>query len=319
MDLQQYSQDQQRNKVYLTILEKSRHDKVSVKQMVDLGDKLMHQAKLHHHFFENHSLYKNALYLTFYALKLPYEYRNPQYLNKKITENEAAGIIQLFEKRIAERIPVEYVTQESTYLGYKYYVNKNVLVPRSLMNTQYEDFLKKVTWQNYRVLDMCAGSGCIGITLAHLNPKITVDLADISPQALEVAQINIKNHHMEARVKCIQGDLFENIHDKYDLIISGPPYVPESEYRQQPQEVKNEPKIALTSGVDGLDFIRRLLAQAKDYLNPDGLLIVETGYTAPKYMKKQYPNIPFKWYKCRSTLGYDPLNRLDDAYCRIFD
>ncbi len=306
-ETQYISQNKARNEKYTSILEKSRKGEVTVKKIASFGGKMMRKDKVHYHFFENHSLYKNALYLTFFSLKLPYEYKNSQYLDKKITDSEALEILKLFEMRISERIPVEYITHESYYLGFKYYVNKNVLVPRSLMHNQFDEFLAKVNWENYRVLDMCTGSGCVGITLALLNPKIKVDLVDISPQALEVANINIKNHQLEDRVRCIQSDLFENIHDKYDLIISAPPYVTEYEYKHQPQEVKNEPKLALTAGEDGLDIVNRLLAQSKQHLNPNGLLITEVGYTAATNLKRKYPRLPFKWYKCRSTLGYESM------------
>lgn len=301
------SQNQNRNRQYLTYLDKAPKHKLNVRAIAKFGSKLMRQAKLHYHFFENHSLYKNALYLSFFALHLPYMSRQSSDLKRPINEQEAIAVFSLFERRITERVPVEYITQECYYSGRSFFVNQDVLVPRSLMSSQFNELLQKVAWNNHRVLDMCTGSGCIGITLALLNPDIKVDLVDISPAALRVAQINIQKYQLEARVRCIQSDLFENVEGRYDLIISNPPYVSEAEYQKQPQEVKNEPKIALTSGETGLDIVHKLLAQSKKHLNQEGVLLTEVGYEAAKAIKKYYPQVPFHWYKCRSWLGYDPL------------
>jgi len=227
-------------------------------------------------------------------------------LNRKIYPEEAERIIKKKKKRIVERIPVEYITHEAYYLGRYFYVDENVLVPRSLMSSQFTFFLEKVVWKNYRVLDLCAGSGCIGITLALLNPHIQVSLVDISSLALKVAQKNIQKMHLEDRVHCINSDLFENVHEKYDLIITNPPYVTQEEYRDQPEEVKNEPILALVAKEDGLAIVNRILKDAKKYLNPEGLLIAEVGYLGAKNLKKKYPELPLRWYKCRSTLGDSP-------------
>jgi len=244
----QLSKDPKRNKQYDIILGSILNHSVTVADIAKFGSTMMHKEKLHPHFFGTHSLKINALYLTFFSLQLPYEYTNPKYLHKKITEVEGIEILKLFERRISERIPVEYITEEAYYLGNKFYVNEHVLIPRSLMNTRFTDFLKAVPWENFRVLDLCTGSGCIGITLALLHPKIQVDLSDISKDALNVAAINVKQHGLTERVNCIHSNLFENIHDKYDLIITNPPYVTEREYQAQPAEVKNEPSRALKAG-----------------------------------------------------------------------
>lgn len=290
------SQNKTRNDHYLKLIESSKQNILIAQHIIATGYKLMRKARLHHHFFGN-SLLKTAQYLTFYALQLPHEYDNEKYLNYKISEQDAMQIIALFEKRIANRMPIEYITHESCYLGNQFYVNENVLVPRSVMSYRFNDFLNQVEWKNFRVLDLCTGSGCIGISLALLHPHIKVDLLDVSEKALAVAAINIEKHQVTNRVKCIQSNLFENINEKYDLIISNPPYVSRSEYNASAAEFKNEPKIALESGKDGLDIVNQILLQAKRYLNPNGLLIVEVGYPAAARIKKQYRNIPFKWLK----------------------
>ncbi|HEV2524264.1 MAG TPA: 50S ribosomal protein L3 N(5)-glutamine methyltransferase [Gammaproteobacteria bacterium] len=283
--------------IYDTILEACRKNEMTIKKISSIGGRLMRQGNLHHHFFMDHSLYTTAIHLALFSLNLDFKKNDKNFLNIKITEKEAANIIQLYEKRISERLPVEYITHESHYLEYKFYVNEHVLVPRSVMNTQFDEFLQQVNWKNYRVLDLGTGSGCIGITLALMKSNITVDLADISEKALSVAKININRYQLEDRVRCIQSDLFNKIHETYDLIITNPPYVSCSEYQRSPAEFKTEPKLALEAGKNGLDIIDQILMNARRYLNSQGMLIAEVGGSTAKQLKKKYPKLPFKWLK----------------------
>jgi len=288
---------------------------IIVSDIIDFGYSLMRKAKLHHHFFGK-SLLKTAQYLTFWYLKFPHEYKNLDYLYSSISHLNAKKIIILFEKIISERVPVEYITQEAWYLGNKFYVNENVLVPRSCMNTRFNDFLNQIHWENNLVLDLCTGSGCIGITLALLNSQINIDLVDISLKALEVAKINVNNYYLKDKIRCIQSDLFKNVRNKYDLIITNPPYVSIAEYKASPDEFKKEPKIALEAGWDGLDIIDRILSEAKEYLNKDGKLIAEVGTSAAKLIKRAYPKIPFKWFKYRKPVGEG--SKFDNWINRVF-
>jgi len=292
------SKDKKRNKTYASFLRLCQEGNAMVDDIIHLGYKLMRKQRLHHHFFGDRSLVTTAKYLAYYALGISSE-QQALYL----TEVEALKVIAVFETRISKRIPVEYITNEAIYCGHKFYINESVLVPRSLMSTRFEDFIGGMNWENYRVLDLCSGSGCIGITLAQLHSTITVDLVDISSEALEVAQININNHHLNDRVRCIQSDLFESIQNQYDLIITNPPYVPTKEYDRSPCEFKMEPKIALEAGKRGLNIIDKILSQAKDYLSPNGVLIAEVGFSAAKYLKKEYPQVEFKWYKYKRHTG----------------
>ncbi|MDD5586157.1 MAG: 50S ribosomal protein L3 N(5)-glutamine methyltransferase [Alphaproteobacteria bacterium] len=302
------SNSDKRNKAYNKFLESCRSGNVTVDGIIKFGCRLMRNNKLHHHFFGEYnifgsfSLFATAKYLAHFALasRCPPVHKTGK---DKLTEQEAAGIIALFERRIAERIPVEYITKESSYAGFKFYVNENVLVPRSLMSARFKDFLNGMQWENNKVLDLCAGSGCIGITLALLDPRIQVDLADISPDALEVARINIERYSLGDRVRCVQTDCFENIQGKYDLIITNPPYVSARNYNNCPDEFLNEPKIALASGTDGLDMISRILKRAKSYLNANGTLIAEVGLYSAKRLKKKYPKSGFQWFKYRRPNG----------------
>ncbi|MBS0288909.1 MAG: 50S ribosomal protein L3 N(5)-glutamine methyltransferase [Proteobacteria bacterium] len=292
------SQNKQRNDKYHQLLSSNR---IKLKHIVALGNALMRKEGLHRHFFFKPTfrerlygttyMLPTAQYLAQFALNLSPENNNDNDII--ITREEAKNIIHLYERRIVERIPVEYITHECWYLNRKFYVNQHVLVPRSLMSTQFDAFLNETTWENFRVLDLCTGSGCIGISLALMNEKISVDLADISIQALNVAQKNIENYHLQNRVKCIESDLFTNIHHQYDLIITNPPYVASNIINKGPKELKNEPRIALDGGSNGLDIIDCILMKAKNYLNPNGKLIAEVGFSAPKLLKKRYPFL--KW------------------------
>lgn len=285
-----------RQKSYAAFLKIASRDKACVNDIVRLGAKLMSKQKMHHHFFGDHSWLATAQALVTYALGE----KDPQ---DKITSQECLSIFALFEKRIANRMPVEYILEQAQYCGHSFYVNESVLVPRSIMNARFQEFLNRISWENYRVLDLCTGSGCIGISLALMNSRIQVDLADISLEALDVAQANIEKHGLQKRVRCIQSDCFENIYGQYDLIITNPPYVSIEEYVQTPEEFKKEPKIALESGVEGLDVVHVILSEAKNYLNPKGVLIAEVGPPAAKRLKKHYPKVRFKWFKYKRANG----------------
>jgi ribosomal protein L3 glutamine methyltransferase len=310
-----FSENLKRDSQYISFLNTHHNKTIIVSDIIDFGYRVMRKAKLHHHFFGK-SLLKTAQYLTFSYLQFPYEYQNLDYLYSSISLLSAKEIIILFERIISERMPVEYITHEAWYLGNKFYVNENVLVPRSCMNTRFNDFLNQIHWKNNQVLDLCTGSGCIGITLALLNSQINIDLIDVSPEALEVATINVNNYHMKDRIRCVQSDLFENVQNKYDLIITNPPYVSTSEYKASPVEFKKEPKIALEAGLDGLDIIKRIISEAKDYLNKDGKLIAEVGTSAAKLIKRTYPKIPFKWFKYRKPAGGG--SKFDNWVDRVF-
>lgn len=284
--------------IYLAFLKRCNDGNATIDDLIKLGYRLMRKHKLHPHFFRDRSLKTTAQYLTYSALNI-----HSHHHDDKVSPAQAQAVFALFEKRIKERLPVEYITHEAEYLGHSFYVNENVLIPRSIMNTRFEDFLKLVPWQDYTVLDLCTGSGCIGITLALMNKALRVDLADLSPQALEVAKINIERYQLQDRVHCIQSDVFSHIHKAYDLIITNPPYVTTQDYERAPTEFKKEPKMALEAGKDGLTIINAIIQQAKVYLHPQGLLIAEVGSPAVKMLKKKYPHIPFTWLKYRSPAG----------------
>lgn len=214
----------------------------------------------------------------------------------RLTRVEREQLFLLIEQRITTRKPLAYLTGEAYFAGLAFEVNEQVLVPRSpiaeLIAAGFEPWLMQEPEQ---ILDLCTGSGCIGIACAMAFDQAQVTLSDISPAAIEVAQRNINRHKLAERVDAVESDLFCNLVGScYDLIVSNPPYVDAEDMASLPEEFKAEPKLALESGVDGLNFTRRLLTEASAHLKPKGLLVVEVGNSWPA-LESAYPNVPFTW------------------------
>ncbi|MFP8965409.1 50S ribosomal protein L3 N(5)-glutamine methyltransferase [Pokkaliibacter sp. CJK22405] len=218
-------------------------------------------------------------------------------LDARLTRQEREKIADWVVKRVKDRIPAAYLIGEAWFAGLKFYVDQRVLVPRSPLAEMIEQRFEP--WLQYkpvgRILDLCTGSGCIGIACAAAFPEASVDLVDISADALAVAKLNIKRHHMEDRVSAIRSDVFNGVAEQqYDLIVSNPPYVDAEDFASMPDEYHHEPALGLSSGDDGLDVTRRILREAVDYLSDDGLLIVEVG-NSEIHLQEQYPQVPFLW------------------------
>ncbi len=201
----------------------------------------------------------------------------------------------LVETRISQRVPAAYLTGRAWFAGLEFIVNRDVLVPRSpiaeLVVNGFQPWLEQAPG---RILDLCTGSGCIGIACATAFDTAAVDLSDISPEALHVAQMNIEFHGLGERVRAIRSDVFGNITGKYDLIVSNPPYVDARDLASMPDEYRAEPVLGLASGADGLDITRKILADAGRFLNPKGLLVVEVG-NSWEALEHAYPKVPFMW------------------------
>ncbi len=241
--------------------------------------------------------YDEAVWLILSALHLPHDTLH-NFLDAVITESERKHLAHLIERRITERVPTAYLVREAWLRGYKFYVDERVIVPRSHIAELLEEQL--VPWIEYPEIigsaaDICTGSGCLGILLADAFPNAAIDVVDISPDAIAVANINIVNYGMEEQVTAIQSDMFKALKGKtYDLIISNPPYVDAPSMAKLPQEYRNEPQLALGSGVAGLDHTRTLLREAPKYLNAEGLLVVEIGHNSDVLLEA-FPDLPFTW------------------------
>lgn len=208
---------------------------------------------------------------------------------------QASRISELFRRRAIERMPAAYLTGEAWFAGLKFKVNQHVLVPRSpLAELIQHAFSPWVHGRPQRVLDLCCGSGCIGIACAHYLQDAEVSMSDISAEALAVTVENVSLHHMEQRVRVVQSDGFNEIKGTFDLIVSNPPYVDAEDLAAMPAEYRVEPEIGLASGKDGLDFTRVILKNAAKFLSEKGTLIVEVGNSA-ETLETLLPRVPFMW------------------------
>lgn len=220
----------------------------------------------------------------------------PEMWQAKLTSSEKRHLCSLIQQRVEQRIPTAYLTNKAWFAGLEFYVDERVLVPRSpfaeLIEQRFAPWLQQ---EPQHILDLCTGSACIAIACAYAFENAQVDAIDISPDALDVAQINIEAHAMSEQVFPIESDLFAAVAGhKYDLIVSNPPYVDAEDMACLPAEFHHEPELGLASGVDGLDLSRKILAQAAEQLNDNGILIVEVGNSMPA-LQAAYPELEFTW------------------------
>jgi len=269
-------------------------DPVTVEQILTEGQLLFETSDLYFgHGTDN--AWDEAVFLVFYALDLPPD-ADRSVLNQQLTDIQCKAIHRLFEQRIRDRIPAAYLTGRAWFCGLPFAVDKRVIIPRSpIAELIMSGFHPWCSTEPQRLLDLCTGSGCIGIACAYAFENAEVVLSDICADALQVAQQNIQQHDLAARVSAVQSDLFENLAgQKFDLIVSNPPYVDADDYASMPDEYFHEPELALASGNDGLDFTRRLLREAHDYLTEHGVLIVEVGNSG-EALDRLFPSVPFLW------------------------
>jgi ribosomal protein L3 glutamine methyltransferase len=205
-------------------------------------------------------------------------------------------LVRLLERRIVHRVPTPYLVGEAWFAQRRYLAQPGVLIPRSpiaeLIGAEFAPWLKR---SPERILDLGTGSGCIGIACAHAFPQAAVVLSDVDDAALELAARNVELHRVGDRVSVVRADVFDGLEQaKFDLIVTNPPYVNASDLSEMPAEFRHEPRGALAAGRDGLDVIRCVLADARDWLAADGLLVGEVGSSAEDLVAA-YPNIPFVW------------------------
>ncbi len=238
----------------------------------------------------------------------------PVYGQARLTAAERLRVLSLIERRVDARIPTAYLVGEAWFAGLKFRSDARALVPRSpiaeLIESGFAPLLDDMEVRH--ALDLCTGSGCIGIAMAVHNPHWQVDLADLSAEALALARENIAFQHVESRVRALSSDLFAGLGDaRYELIVSNPPYVTESEYAAMPGEYAHEPKLGLTAGADGLDIALRILRDAPAHLVPRGLLIVEVG-EAEQALTAMLPQLPLLWLEFKpGPMGVFAIGRED--------
>ena len=241
--------------------------------------------------------FDEAAYLILHTLKLPLDKLEP-FLDARLLPDEVLQVLAVVERRAVERVPAAYITNEAWLGTYAFYVDERVLVPRS--------FIAELVPQRFspwvidpdaveNILELCTGSGCLAIMMADAFQNSLVDAVDISPDALAVAERNIREYKLEGRVNPIASDLYQNVpFKKYDLIVTNPPYVNSDSMAKLPQEYLREPKIALDGGADGMDLVRKIVDGAADYLTPEGILMVEIG-NEREYAEAAFGHLGLTW------------------------
>jgi ribosomal protein L3 glutamine methyltransferase len=241
--------------------------------------------------------FDEACHLVLHTLHLPRDRLEP-FLDARLLPDERTQLAQVLARRVDERIPAAYLTHEAWLGEFRFYVDPRVIVPRSFIAGLIPDALQPFVGDPERVaavLDLCTGSGCLAILLAHAYPHAEVDAADISPDALAVAQRNVSDYELDGRINLVRSDLFGNLPEKhYDLVVCNPPYVTTAAMDRLPPEYRHEPPLSLAGGDDGMDAVRVILAQAPRCLAPNGVLVVEIGHNRP-FAEAAFPRLTFVW------------------------
>jgi ribosomal protein L3 glutamine methyltransferase len=255
----------------------------------------LERAKLHFGHGTDNAL-DEAAWLVGASLGLDPDTLN-DHLNDRVAAAHADIIRGLTGARLDTRLPLAYLLREAWFAGLKFYVDERVLVPRSLTaEFILERFQPWVKPENVkRILDLCTGSGCMAIACAVSFPGANIDAADISPDALAVAHINIERHGLIGRVRPVESDVFSGLrNERYDLVVSNPPYVDAADVASMPPEYQYEPSLALAAGQHGLDVVARILREAASHLNDRGILVVEVG-NSREHVERAWPTVPFMW------------------------
>ncbi|MDR2926109.1 MAG: 50S ribosomal protein L3 N(5)-glutamine methyltransferase [Azoarcus sp.] len=247
--------------------------------------------------------FDEAAWLILATLALPPDRLEP-FLDACLPFDERAALLENIERRAIERIPTAYLVHEAWLGAYRFYIDERVIVPRSyfaelLDEGAFSPWLEEPETVT-AALDLCTGSGCLSILLAEAFPNADIVAADISTDALEVAQRNIDEYGLEARVELVESDVFSALEGHlFDLILCNPPYVTAEAMAQLPPEYLHEPALALAAGDDGLDIVRRLIREAASHLHPQGILAVEVGHNRD-WVENAFPELPFVWLSTRN-------------------
>ncbi len=246
-----------------------------------------------------------AAFLILKTLSLPIDTLEP-WLDARLTQIERSRVLSVIEKRVTTRRPAPYIVGEAWIGPYRFFVDERVIVPRSYIGEflcRDVSLLVDEPGAVQRILDLCTGSGCLAILAAMAFPNATVDGVDLSQDALQVAQRNVRDYGLEGDIRLLQSDLFSELKDeRYDLIIANPPYVTDEAISKFPPEFSAEPEMAHAGGSDGLSLVRPILEQASGFLNDSGVMIVEVGETEGR-LEAAYPDLPFFWLDSENSEG----------------
>ncbi|WP_241071115.1 50S ribosomal protein L3 N(5)-glutamine methyltransferase [Achromobacter xylosoxidans] len=238
-----------------------------------------------------------TVYLVLHALHLPLDTLEP-FLDARVLDEERNRVLELIDRRVTERVPAAYLTNEAWLRGHRFYVDARVIVPRSPIAELLDEGLSPWVQDAQAVdsvLDMCTGSGCLAILSALAFPYAQVDAVDVSPDALEVARRNVDDYGLGDRLALHQSDLFDSLPERqYDVIVCNPPYVNSGSMDVLPQEYRHEPHLALAGGTDGMDLVRRILQAAPRYLSENGVLVLEIGHERD-FFEAAFPELSPVW------------------------
>ena len=243
------------------------------------------------------SAFDEAAYLVLHALHLPLDRLDP-FLDARLTRSEVGRVLDLVERRVVERCPAAYLTHEAWLGDFRFYVDQRVIVPRSFIAELIRERLAPWLPEDAtvsRALDLCTGSGCLAIMLASCFPAARVVAADVSPAALAVAGRNVRDYDLAGRIELVRSDAFSALHgERFDLIVSNPPYVTDTAMARLPGEYRREPEVALAGGADGMNVVRRIVNEAAVHLTEGGLLVVEVGPNRA-CVEAVFPHLPLVW------------------------
>lgn len=272
---------------------------MTLAELIKAAEKKFRAARLHYG-HGTHNARDEAAFLVLRSLRLPFDVN----LSRTVTRPEERNIESLIRSRIEKRVPVPYLLNEAWLAERCFYVDRRVIIPRSHIAELLDGKLQP--WLGMpvrRVLDLCTGSGCLAILAAHAFPEAKVDATDLSKSALAVAKKNVAKYRLNKRTRLIRSDLFESLKgERYDLIVTNPPYVTASSMRKLPPEYRHEPGTALAGGKDGLQLVNKIIEQARAHLFPGGLLVCEIG-AGRKAVERAYPRAVFVWPETRAGSG----------------
>jgi ribosomal protein L3 glutamine methyltransferase len=281
---------------------------MKLRELIQTQSQLLKQAQISYGHGTTNA-YDEAVWLVLWCLSKPLDSLDESF-EEVLDTAEIMKVEQLIQKRIATRLPAAYLTQEAWLQGIPFYIDSRSIVPRSLIAELIVDpdgFGQLDAWLHettHQVLDLCTGNGSLAVLAALAFPDVTVTAADISMQALEVAQINIQKHQLQNRIQWVHSNLFNQLEGCFDLILCNPPYVNSSSMQILPAEYLHEPALALAGGVDGMTLIRPLLQQAPHFMTDKAVLVLEIGHER-EHFERAFPNLAAVWLE--TSAGEDQV------------